>query len=877
MLTRPYLWGGTRRFLFFLPLAAGMLCFWLPPAARAAAPTISGFSPSFGQPGNVVTITGSGFTEATLVEINTFSPTPADFTIISDTQLQLVVPLGAISGPLQLLTGASSVKSAASFLVAPVITGFSPAGGASPTVVFIQGANFITNGTTVVFSGKNASVSGNVVALTQLTAVVPAGAVTGPITVITSAGTNVSTNNFINSSAPAITGFSPGAAAIGASVTIFGGNFFAPVTVEFNGKAAANSIVSTSQLNATVPPGATTGPITVTTTEGAITTTSNLVTGIGPIITDFSPTLGTSSTAVTIDGLNLASATSVTFNGKAAIITEDLNSQLEVYPPSGSGIGPIKVTTAQGSVTTTTNFTNSASAIVTDFNPVLGSVGTTVTIDGLNFSSVTGVTFNGASAAFSVVGAGGTQISATVPTTASTGPITVRGAASSYTTTSNFTVTTAAPVITGFTPASGVRGQSVTLTGVNFSALATPAVEFNGVSAAYQTPTSTTELLATVPAGASTGTISVINSHGSGTSASLFYLQPWITSLSSTSAVVNATLTVTGRNFLDASSMRVNGVNYNYSASASQISATVPSNASTGLIEIVAPGGVIISTNLFAILPQIDTFAPALGPPGTLVTISGTSLFDVTGVQFGGVNAPDFTAATNQLQVIVPTGGKSGPITVLTPYGKDVSSNRFTVTEPSLLVLTKTASPVIAGPGTNVTFTLLVTNEGPSIVTGLAVTDSIPALLSFVSAGSTVGNCAYSNDQVVCNIGILTNNTSATIQVVALPVQSGAITNLATMGFAEGNLAASNNAAFAATYSVSDAQRTLNIAPQTNPPQIVVTWPQSSVDFLLQRSTNLALSNGWLLPSELPFLSNGLNTFTDSPPASGAFFRLKSP
>ncbi len=191
MLRRPGLWGRRRRFWCFLPAAAGMLSLCLPPAARGAA--ITGFSPSFGQPGNVITINGSGFTGATLVNINNFAPTPADFTIVSDSQLQFVVPLGATSGPLQVFTGTSSVTSTASFLVAPVISSFSPASGASPTIIAIQGANFITNGTTVLFSGANASVAGAVVALTEVNAAVPAGAANGPITVITSAGTNVST------------------------------------------------------------------------------------------------------------------------------------------------------------------------------------------------------------------------------------------------------------------------------------------------------------------------------------------------------------------------------------------------------------------------------------------------------------------------------------------------------------------------------------------------------------------------------------------------------------------------------------------------------------------------------------------------------------
>ena len=46
-------------------------------------------------------------------------------------------------------------------------------------------------------------------------------------------------------------------------------------------------------------------------------------------------------------------------------------------------------------------------------------------------------------------------------------------------------------------------------------------MEFNGVPAAYQTPTSTSELIVTVPSGASSGPVTVFNNKGSGASFSL--------------------------------------------------------------------------------------------------------------------------------------------------------------------------------------------------------------------------------------------------------------------------------------------------------------------------------------------------------------------
>jgi hypothetical protein len=57
----------------------------------------------------------------------------------------------------------------------------------------------------------------------------------------------------------------------------------------------------------------------------------------------------------------------------------------------------------------------------------------------------------------------------------------------------------------------------------------------------------------------------------------------------------------------------------------------------------------------------------------------------------------------------------------------------------------------------------------------------------------------------------------------------------------------------------------------------MVTWRQSPVNFLLQRSTNLALPDLWQVPGASPFVSNGLNTYLENPSGSNAFFRLTTP
>jgi uncharacterized protein (TIGR03437 family) len=158
---------------------------------------------------------------------------------------------------------------------------------------------------------------------------------------------------------------------------------------------------------------------------------------------------------------------------------------------------------------------------VSGFSPASGQPGTSVTIHGTNFSGATGVTFGGASAFFSVDSS--TQITASVPQNAVTGRISVTTGAGTAVSSGTFTVTpppaAPAPTITSFSPASGTPGTAVTIIGAHFAGAT--AVRFNGVAAVYNV-ISGTEIKTVVPAGSSTGKITVTSPAGTTTSASQF-------------------------------------------------------------------------------------------------------------------------------------------------------------------------------------------------------------------------------------------------------------------------------------------------------------------------------------------------------------------
>ncbi len=88
---------------------------------------------------------------------------------------------------------------------------------------------------------------------------------------------------------PIILGFSPASGAAGTNVIITGTNFDSASAVTFNGLSASFTFNSTTQITATVPPNATTGPISVTTPGGTALSGSNFAV-TGPAFVDLTVT-----------------------------------------------------------------------------------------------------------------------------------------------------------------------------------------------------------------------------------------------------------------------------------------------------------------------------------------------------------------------------------------------------------------------------------------------------------------------------------------------------------------------------------------------------------------------------------------------------------
>jgi uncharacterized repeat protein (TIGR01451 family) len=93
-----------------------------------------------------------------------------------------------------------------------------------------------------------------------------------------------------------------------------------------------------------------------------------------------------------------------------------------------------------------------------------------------------------------------------------------------------------------------------------------------------------------------------------------------------------------------------------------------------------------------------------------------------------------------------------------------------------------------------VTYTITVTNPGPSAATNVVVTDDLPPSLTFVSATPTQGSCNAS-DPVTCNLGGLAGGASATITLIATASTTpGPVANTASVTAAEVDPNVGNNA-----------------------------------------------------------------------------------
>lgn len=208
-----------------------------------------------------------------------------------------------------------------------------------------------------------------------------------------------------------------------------------------------------------------------------------------------------------------------------------------------------------------------------------------------------------------------------------------------------------------------------------------------------------------------------------------------------------------------------------YLASGSQIKLRERPGAGVTIerFEMISGAGTIAATGVDAIVTTNNVLAPG----ATLVVRVHAN-----------VDAGATGTITNGISLWPPGVPEVDPPVTDDPPGVPVDQ----ITDLAIEKTVDVNSPFV---GDNVTFTLTVTNLGPSDATGVVVTDEIPSGYNYVSSTGSVGTYNPATD--TWTINDLEAGASATLNVVAEVLASGDYTNTATVTGTEDDPDLSNN------------------------------------------------------------------------------------
>ncbi|MBH0009803.1 IPT/TIG domain-containing protein [Salinibacterium sp. SWN1162] len=370
-----------------------------------AAPTISAMDPDLGPiaGGTEVTITGTGFTDATGVTFDGDDGT--SFTVVSDTEITVSSPAHAAGAVAVVVehVGGDTAAGDFTYLANPSVTDLAPTSGplAGGTEVTITGTGF-TGATGVTFDG-DAGTSFTVVSDTEITVSSPAHGAGAAAVVVEHPIVDAAAGDFTYTDGPAIASLTPdiGPVAGGTVVTITGTGFTGATGVTFDGEDGTSfDLVSDTEITVSSPEHDAGAVNVVITHPGGDSAPEPFTYLATPAVTLVSPNAGPleGGTEVTITGTGFTGATGVTFDGEdGTSFTVVSDTEITVTSPAhDAGIAEIVIQHPLAD-TVAGGFTYAASGIpiVNSMSPLQGpdTGGTLVTLRGSGFLGANGARF----------------------------------------------------------------------------------------------------------------------------------------------------------------------------------------------------------------------------------------------------------------------------------------------------------------------------------------------------------------------------------------------------------------------------------------------------------------------------------------------------
>jgi uncharacterized repeat protein (TIGR01451 family) len=261
-------------------------------------------------------------------------------------------------------------------------------------------------------------------------------------------------------------------------------------------------------------------------------------------------------------------------------------------------------------------------------------------------------------------------------------------------------------------------------------------------------------------------------------------------------------------------------------------------NAATGY-DLCTGLGTPRGTNLINALVSQSAVAVHLSPPPAPY---GTNLAAVSG---GNPNGP--------WDVFIQDDAPISAGVVANGWILSLTTADLVGTAADLELLMKTASSNIF-VGQPVTFTLTVTNYGPSISTNVTVVDTLPNTVTIVSTNASVGSVSRAGSTLTWNVGTLAVGAGGALVLTVQPHTAGSLLNQA---IADAGTPDPNPDEDTAAASVSVGPITTTLTPlfvtSNNTFHIVVPGPANGLTVVIQANSNLVSTN-WV------------NIYTSTPP-----------
>jgi uncharacterized repeat protein (TIGR01451 family) len=224
-------------------------------------------------------------------------------------------------------------------------------------------------------------------------------------------------------------------------------------------------------------------------------------------------------------------------------------------------------------------------------------------------------------------------------------------------------------------------------------------------------------------------------------------------------------------------------------------------------------------------LPAGVSFVSAVSSQGSCTQAAGTVTCNI-----GNMNR--FTGANITIIVTPATAGVTTDNAAVTGNEPDPNSANNSASDAVTILganadlrissISHSPEPITLGTGQNLSFFVSVSNSGPSDSTGVTLTDTLPAGVSFVSAVSSQGSCTQAAGTVTCNIGNINRFTGANITIIVTPATAGVATdNAAVTGNEPDPNPANNSASDAVTILGANADlRISSISHSPEPPRV---------------------------------------------------------